>query len=186
MDFTKLVVKTPNYEEINKVIPKEIGVYGREGMRLAKLAFGRPLIVEIGSHKGRSAAFMASTLKYTKTVGTVYSIDVWYNVEVFKEFLDNMIKLRLDNYVMPIREDSLEVAKTWDREIDMLLIDGNHKYESVSSDGEAWIPFVKKGGVVCFHDYGAKGWPGVKRYVEEQTYVKGIGLHHVLWSGLKK
>lgn len=46
--------------------------------------------------------------------------------------------------------DSKTVA--WDKEIDVLLIDGDHSYEGVKADYERWMPFVKEGGLILMHD----------------------------------
>lgn len=59
--------------------------------------------------------------------------------------------------------------------IDMLLIDGDHHYEVVHADIENWLPRIKKGGVVIFHDYAPtahnlRQFPeleGVKRAADE-------------------
>jgi cephalosporin hydroxylase len=36
--------------------------------------------------------------------------------------------------------------------IDFLFIDGDHTYEGVKNDWEMYSPFVKKRGLICFHD----------------------------------
>ena len=36
--------------------------------------------------------------------------------------------------------------------IDLLFIDGDHSYEGVKKDYELYSPFVKKGGMIVFHD----------------------------------
>jgi len=38
------------------------------------------------------------------------------------------------------------------RQLDFLLIDGDHSYEGVKSDFEHYSPFVRKGGLIAFHD----------------------------------
>ncbi len=37
-------------------------------------------------------------------------------------------------------------------DIDVLFIDGDHSYEGVSKDYELYNPFVRKGGIIAFHD----------------------------------
>jgi len=37
--------------------------------------------------------------------------------------------------------------------VDFLYIDGDHAYDAVKRDYEAWHPFVKKNGIIGFHDY---------------------------------
>lgn len=48
--------------------------------------------------------------------------------------------------------------------IDLLVIDGDHGYDSVKKDLEFWVPKVKDGGVVILDDYD---WPDVKRAVHD-------------------
>ncbi len=40
----------------------------------------------------------------------------------------------------------------WNKEIDILLIDGDHSYEGVSADYKKFEPFVKDGGLILLHD----------------------------------
>lgn len=47
---------------------------------------------------------------------------------------------------------SNEVAKTWVSKIDILLIDGSHKYSQTKLDYETFSPFVKSGGLILIHD----------------------------------
>ena len=54
-----------------------------------------------------------------------------------------------------------------DRWIDFLYIDADHRYESVVADIEAWLPQVREGGTICFHDYGVPQFPGVAKAVNE-------------------
>ena len=77
-----------------------------------------------------------------------------------------------------------DVAKNWNKEIDILHIDGDHTYESVKNDYETWSPFVKENGVILFHDT-CIDTPrfGVKRFFEELdmpkltfTHTCGLGV----------
>jgi len=45
-----------------------------------------------------------------------------------------------------------DVVQTWDKNIDILHIDGYHTYEAVKNDYEKWSPFVKDDGIIIFHD----------------------------------
>jgi len=51
-----------------------------------------------------------------------------------------------------IHGDSKEIIKTWEKEIDILLIDGDHSYEGVQADFRFWEPYVKEGGIILLHD----------------------------------
>jgi len=40
----------------------------------------------------------------------------------------------------------------WDKEIDVLLIDGDHSEKGVRADYERYEPFVREGGLILMHD----------------------------------
>lgn len=77
---------------------------------------------------------------------------------------------RLRGQVRVHRTTSLEAAARFDdRYFDWVYIDGDHLYEAVRGDLEAWRPKVKPGGMVVVDDYGVPGWwdDGVTRAVDE-------------------
>lgn len=64
--------------------------------------------------------------------------------------------------------DSKEVGKTWDKGLlDYVFIDGGHVDWEVRGDIAAWLPHVKPGGIIAFHDYGSFFWPDVKVVVDD-------------------
>ncbi|MEZ6127140.1 MAG: class I SAM-dependent methyltransferase [Planctomycetaceae bacterium] len=71
-----------------------------------------------------------------------------------------------------LREASPEAASRFaDQSLDFVFIDGNHLYENVCADIQAWWPKVRIGGLLTGHDYGVYGdrtehW-GVSRAVDE-------------------
>lgn len=112
------------------------------------------LYVEIGVMNGRSLMFAR---KHSK--GTVVGIDIHrYNNwdEVFEGY---------KNWEF-IHGNANDVVKTWDRKIDVLFIDGDHSHEAVQKDWKKWSPFVKKGGMVFFHDADDTS-PGVLKVWQE-------------------
>lgn len=52
--------------------------------------------------------------------------------------------------MLPSREASCGVR---DESLDFVYIDGNHKFECVADDINAWFPKVRTGGIVSGHDY---------------------------------
>ena len=63
------------------------------------------------------------------------------------------------------------VAKTWDKEIDILHIDGLHDYSAVKSDYLLWEKFVKASGTIMFHDTCVPSF-GVRQLFDEITLPK--------------
>lgn len=66
---------------------------------------------------------------------------------------ENIKKARLEDYITIISDTSDNVLKKWDgRPIDMIHIDGSHRYEDVKIDCQ-WLQYIKKGGIAVFDDW---------------------------------
>jgi hypothetical protein len=63
-------------------------------------------------------------------------------------------------------------------DVDMVLLDGDHEYEGVVADIEAWLPKARK--LLCGHDYGHPDYPGVARAVDEIFADRVVGLVQVI------
>jgi len=62
-----------------------------------------------------------------------------------------------DQYIIDGDSHDLLTVKRLDsvlneKEIDFLFIDGDHSYNGVKRDYELYSPFVRKGGIIGFHD----------------------------------
>lgn len=72
-----------------------------------------------------------------------------------------------ENRVMILRGDSVEMAnKVPDDTLVLVYIDADHSYEGVTRDIRAWIPKLRSGGVMAFHDYENPAY-GVKKAVQD-------------------
>ena len=132
---------------------------------LFKTAQTMDSILEIGSHYGRSTHALLSGCR-----GQVIAVDPWQDTtregkprqQVFQQFLKNVS--RFPNLGI-MRMPSIAAARFFrDQSFDMVFIDGNHAYEHVKADNEAWLPKTRK--LICGHDF-SKNWPGVVQAVEE-------------------
>ena len=140
----------------------------RRLMSLASKSSGN-VYVEIGSYIGASTCFIAAGIK-KKGSGQLHCIDTWQNQgmtegkrDTLAEFKKNTTKYK--DLIIPQRGDSRELAKTFKKPIDFLFIDGDHSYESVRMDVEAWFPKLNPGALVLFHDIG---WAkGVQQVIDE-------------------
>jgi predicted O-methyltransferase YrrM len=137
----------------------------------------RAVIVEIGSFKGRSTCCFAYGCR--GSAKHIFAIDTFAgNDSDFKEgktfqggsyfdiFSHNLESRGLAHFVTPIRGLSTDAAKSWRQPIDLLFIDGSHVYEDVLADFENFLPHVKPGGIVAFHDVD-EGWSGPWRVWRE-------------------
>jgi predicted O-methyltransferase YrrM len=123
------------------------------------------LIVEIGAFVGVSTR----TLALASPTSKVVTIDPFVDPCIGQDTLDEFIKNTKGLDVELVVTTSDNAFNMWNKPIDFLHIDGNHDYEQVKRDLR-WIKFVKKGGVVFFHDYTAATLPGVKQAVDESGY----------------
>lgn len=72
--------------------------------------------------------------------------------------------LNLFPNVRIIKGNSAAVGKTFDGQVDLLHIDGDHAFESVVADFCGWLPMVRTGGRIIFHDIEA--FPSVRRFFD--------------------
>jgi predicted O-methyltransferase YrrM len=127
-------------------------------------------IVEVGSYHGKSAVNLAYAARRRGDGTRVFCVDTWRNttiehapnVDVFDRFLENTARYR--DVIATLRGRSAEVGNEWNRGgIDVLFIDGDHSFEGVTADIRAWVPHVKPGGLVLFHD---SDLPDVRRGID--------------------
>lgn len=187
-----------------------IETYAEEGA-LIQLALAVPeggVIVELGGEYGRSASQFAYALKLNgHKSAKVFTVDLfpenhWFVGNLLTAWMANLKEAsNLLAYCQPIRGSTVEVAKKWvdsfehdhfhTHDIDLLFIDAGHSYNEVKADIENWIPFVKSGGVVAFHDYAKTpdAHPlhfEVKQAVDSwhaanPTWVRNEGVDSLVW-----
>jgi predicted O-methyltransferase YrrM len=115
----------------------------------------RSLIVEIGSHQGRSTVVLAAAA--LATGATVVAIDPFVDGPMFggpatrDKFEANVEAAGVRDVVRLIAERSTAVRPGWDEAIGVLYIDGKHDYWTVSDDLR-WARSVMAGGQVLVHD----------------------------------
>lgn len=132
------------------------------------LYLGSKLVAEIGVFKGR---LMRSVMRSVASdvVDEWHAIDTWTSNEDWYPGMGD--QARWDEYYqgvckyMPwfkqlrVYRMSSDVAAPMfkDGYFDMVYLDGDHTYGGVSRDVKAWLPKVRKGGVLAGHDYNPLG-----------------------------
>ena len=180
------------YWAVDPGVPIEGKLYGGEGMFLynaAKSLRRDGVILEIGAYSGLSTYFLTKGSAWSGA--SVYSIDPFntkfseqaetsapgdwgcsYNErKPSKAEVERLLKSHHLNRFELIEGFSYDVVKAWDKPIDILFIDGSHKYELVKGDLLDWSKFLKSGGLLILHDSNLKcnniGWDGPSRVAEE-------------------
>lgn len=149
-------------------------------------SFASGTFVEVGSWKGRSAAYLGVEIMNSGKPIKLICVDTWkgslehkdmdviISDSLYNEFIKNTQPI--SSVLVPMRMTSLEAAKQFeDNSLDFVFLDASHEYEDIMADLEAWYPKVKAGGLFAGHDYHVSraAWPGVAAAVEEWMSKKG-------------
>lgn len=174
--------------------PIEGWLFGGQEKWLFKQARALPdgaNIVEIGSFKGRSTCCLAFGCRGTKK--RVFAVDSFdgnswdfHERGFFEAFRRNVERCGLSEYVEPVAGVSSDVAKTWNKPIHLLFIDGSHRYEDVLADYAGFFPHVVPNGIIAFHDV-QDCWPGVLQawHGTVKRQLSGVGYCSTLGYGRK-
>ncbi len=123
-------------------------------------------LVEIGTYKGKSFSYLVVEAINSGKKFDIVGIDAcpWPDVEPdFNQFMEPL----KGHFRTLFGGDSFDRAKDFeDGSIDFLFIDANHTYEYVIRDLQAFLPKMKKGGVISGHDHNDQH-PGVIRACRE-------------------
>ena len=122
------------------------------------------VVLEIGSHKGKSTVILARAAAFGDA-GPVVAVDPLTSpsptdpdlkgaTSVLPEFRGNLRRAGVEDLVEFHALTSAELAARWDpeRRIRLLWIDGDHTYDGARSDFEMFLPFLSDGAIVAFHD----------------------------------
>lgn len=169
------------------------GMMGKEDL---KWLFGKAKkmnhVVEIGCWGGQSTHALLSGCK-----GTVHAIDHWIgssyddtkhdvilrklsaNDNIYNKFVDRVGQFP---NIEIHRMSSMEGVKLFeDNSIDMVFIDGCHRYEDVCDDINGWLPKTSK--LICGHDI-AHG--PVKKAVTELIGKHSLTKQNIWYKVLRK
>ncbi len=152
------------------------------------------LIVELGVYSGGSYHAFCHAVQQLGLHTKCYGVDTWqgdqhtgsYEEEIYERVsryqqahfssFSNLLKKTFDEALQDFADGS----------IDLLHIDGCHTYEAVKHDFTAWLPKMKKDGVIMLHDISERsGDFGVWRLWEElkenystieMSHSHGLGL----------
>lgn len=148
------------------------------------------LIVEVGTWKGASAIHMAGICKELGLGAEIVCVDTWLGnwqhwsrkdgvgsradlklvngyPTLYFQFLSNVVASGFQSVITPLPLTGIAGAKLLAHHAvspDLIYIDGDHEYESVIADLQAWTALAPPHGVVLGDDYN---WPGVRRAVAE-------------------
>lgn len=146
----------------------------RELRALYKLAAACPsetVALEIGSHLGASACYLAAGLSTVH--GKLYCVDTWQNEtmpdgqkDTYADFQRNVQGLQ--HIITPIRKVSSDLTEQdIETPVGMIFIDGDHNYAAVKHDFTLVKQWLTPDGIMVFHDFSHENHEGVTRVVGE-------------------
>ena len=136
---------------------------------------GRPItIVEVGSYIGESTQIFRNHLQ----IENLHCIDKWDVTDKYDASEISQAETIFN--LLHANNPKIKIHKTHSRDEalktlfpDVVYIDASHRYEDVAADIDFWLPLVKKGGIICGHDYSHK-FQGVVKAVDERFSIKKI------------
>ena len=109
-------------------------------------AWTDPIIANIGAERGTSTLAMLEE----RPDATIFSIDV---NPCEGEFV-NASKAGLDiKRIIRLLGPSQRIGQGWPFWVHFVWVDGDHSYEGVKGDIEAWLPKLMPKAIIAFHDY---------------------------------
>jgi predicted O-methyltransferase YrrM len=176
--------------------------------RLARDLPANAKVAEIGSWIGESTCYLATGL--TGSEARLYAVDRFsgyagtleeqrgyekkmtqWEVSDTKILFDkNVAHFGLGGRVRAIIADSVAATHEFPEpaeSLDLLFIDGDHSEESAQKDLNAWLGFVKPGGIVLFHDFSSLCGvpPVVWRAAQDHKLGEIIGIYGTLLAARK-
>lgn len=109
------------------------------------------LIVEIGSHQGRSTVVLAAAGAHVVAIDPFVDGAMFGGAATKDLFLANVARAGVSDRVDLREVRSGLLRPCWTSPIDFLYIDGKHDYWTVSDDLR-WTAFLPSGGRVAIHD----------------------------------
>jgi len=122
--------------------------------------------VELGSFEGGTSIAIVELMKKTSTLYCVDSFVV-NGSDARPRFINDVLP-NFKNMIL-IESATHDASASFDKPIDFLFIDACHENHGIQEDLRDWLPKVKSGGVVAFHDYNNELYPHLSARVDEAT-----------------
>jgi len=149
-------------------------------------------VVELGTHNGFSFLTLCQSVKQMGIQSKIYAIDTWegdehagfYSSDVF-DALEKELQKLYPGIGLMIRSTFDEARSQFaNGSIDLLHIDGRHRYEDVVHDFHTWKDALSDKGIVLFHDtrvqrsdFGVwKFWSEIEGIYPSFEFFHGHGL----------
>lgn len=182
-----------DYIQISSTIPGWTRNEDAEELARASFSLGKDaVIVEVGAFLGCCTVLLAGA-RCVRSSGKVHSVDPFdcsgdaFSLPYYRDivaslgggslrdhFEANIRRAGLSSWVKVHQGRAGEVAATWERPIDLLLLDGDQSPRGARDAFDSWVPFLKPGGTIVLRNTKpreyAEGHDGHRRLVVEQIF----------------
>lgn len=169
---------------MNGVSPREIPNVGRNNLAQLFNHLDYRIGVEVGTEYGLYAETICKAAPRLK----LYSVDPYRAYKGYREhrsqnklngiYEQASERLRRYNHEF-IREPSVKAVESFaDESLDFVFIDANHSLVHVVQDLVAWVPKVKRQGIVSGHDFIRRAHTGYAMHVVQavHAYTDSYGI----------
>jgi len=138
---------------------------------LAKHAAGRRAVVEIGVFEGVTTRVLRDVMADD---GVLFAVDPLFTgrlgVSLHQRIALGEVAKSRRGRVEWIRATGREAARdprVANRDVDFVFVDGDHTWDGISNDWEAWSGKVAPGGIMAFHDSRETPGAGSQNFTEQ-------------------
>ena len=123
------------------------------------------IVVELGTHYGVSYFSFCEAAENYSPVTRVYAIDTWegdeqagfYGEEIYQMVEDHRVEFHEGRGKLLRSKFDDAASEFCNGSIDIVHFDGLHTYDAVKNDFDMWLPKIKEGGTLIFHDWNERG-----------------------------
>ena len=135
-------------------------------------------VLEIGSFKGKSTVILAKAAALADENAKIHAVDPMTapsetdpdlrgDETSFTDFQKNLKAHAVADRIEFHQTFSYDLAKTWNRPLRFLWIDGDHTYKGTKLDFDGFAPHLADGAIVAIHDVLHEFDGGIRVYMED-------------------
>lgn len=132
-------------------------------------------VIEIGAYVGATTQFMVDVMRAAERIIPILSIDPFERVietpgnpaGSSQRYLRAIRASDAEAFCFPLLAFSQHCHSILRPSVGLLIVDGDHSYESCRNDLTLYLPKVRPGGFVLVDDYSVESYPGVVKAVDE-------------------